>query len=274
MKKGVVIFASNNEKINYVALAKLSANRVKQFLDLPVALITDSNDGLETEFDYVIDISDAKYDNVRKYRNGTHEAIDLNFKNQSRASVYDLSPFDETLVIDADYLIANDNLNYCWNQDEDFLIYKKSIDIAGFRDDSEFLKIDDYSIDFYWATVFFFRKTQETKILFDLISHIRDNWNYYRLMYNVVSKIYRNDYAFSIAVHILRGFKNSVWPMQLPGRLAYCLDKDFLISVDDSSFTFLVEKEKSQNQYTLYKTDGVSVHVMNKFSILKLIENV
>lgn len=276
MKRGVVLFAINNEKIDYITLAKLSAERVKRFLGLPVAVITDSHDLkylTDSPFDQVIEIQNPDDCNLRRYHNGTREFDNLEFKNQSRSRIYELTPFEETLVIDSDYLISNDILSYCWSQDENFLIYKNSVDIARFRDDSEFLKINDYTIDFYWATVFFFRKCRETEVFFNLICHIKDNWNYYRFLYNIGPKLYRNDYSFSIGIHILKGFKNTNWPKELPGKLFYSLDRDILTSINGRSFTFLIEKEYEQEKYTLIKTQDISVHVMNKFSILELIKN-
>ena len=288
MTQGVLIYAFNNQKIDYVKLAIEATRRVKKFLNKPVTLVTDSSDWLELclpnwqdTFDKVIDVAkdDLLHDylmlnngyNIRRFSDGSLTQQKLNFKNEIRTKTYQLSPYDETLVIDCDYYIANSSLNYCFEQPENFLIWQHGEDLSGFRDTFEFERVSDYTIDFYWATVFFFRKSEETKIFFDLIDHIRENWVYYKLLYRFNTSIYRNDHAFSIAIHVMNGYCKSGWAKPLPGRLLYTIDKDVLVDMSDTDFLFLIEKEKYQGEYTVLKTNDVNVHIMNKFSIGRLL---
>lgn len=284
MTQGVLIYAFNNNDIDYIKIAAEAARRVKLFLKKPVALVTDNTQWLEETiidrnqlFDIVIDIrTEEKYKtvlasnlNFRRFNDGSLSYRKLEFKNLARTKTYELSPFDETLVIDCDYLIANSNLTHCWQQPFNFLIWKDSADLAGFRDVSQFKKISDYTIDFYWATVFFFRKAPDTKIFFDLIDHVRENWGYYKTLYQFSSAVYRNDHAFSIALHIMNGYTNNAWHKSLPGKTVYTIDSDVLIEISDQTFKFLIEKEKYLGEYTLLKTKDIDVHIMNKFSILR-----
>jgi hypothetical protein len=287
MTQGVLIYALNNYDIDYVKLAKEAARRVKLFLGKPVALATDNVNWVRSvaaneDFDIVIDLSqEIKYSNLmsdrinyRRFNDGSLSHRKSEFKNFIRTKTFEISPFDETLVIDADFLIANDSLKHCWDQTFDFLIWKDSTDLAGFRDDFTFKKISDYTIDFYWATVFFFRKTSESAIFFQLVDHIRENWSYYKLIYQFSSAVYRNDHAFSIAIHIMNGYQDNGWQKNLPGRMIYTTDSDLLIKNNNDEFVFLVEKEQYLGEYTLVKTKGLNVHVMNKFSILRTLEDV
>jgi hypothetical protein len=50
MSKGVLLFAQNNEQIDYIKQAVYLAKRIKRFLDLPVSLVTDSKEYLENTF--------------------------------------------------------------------------------------------------------------------------------------------------------------------------------------------------------------------------------
>ena len=50
MNRGIVLIANNTEQIDYVKIAKFTAQRVKQFLNLPVTLITD-NETVDESFD-------------------------------------------------------------------------------------------------------------------------------------------------------------------------------------------------------------------------------
>ena len=79
-----------------------------------------------------------------------------------------------------------------------------------------------------------------------MLKHIRKNWDYYRLLYKINSKIYRNDFAFSIAIHIFNGNIDSPVVTILPGKKFYTLDKDVMIDISDNKFKFLLEKEKER----------------------------
>lgn len=283
MTQGCVIYAFNNEEIDYITIAMEAARRVKLFLDVPVCLITDSIkqvdavDPTRKFFDTVIDVWQDKSlkptaellnsKNLREYSDGTLAQKKANFKNSIRTKTYELSPYDETLVIDSDYFLANDILKSCWQQEQDFLIYKTGYDLSGYRTHQEFDKVSDYTVDFYWATAFWFRKSANTKVLFDLIDHIRENWDYYKLVYQFASHMYRNDHAFSIALHIMNGYTGVEWSGKMPGRMLYTLDKDILVGMTDRSFKILLEKQNRQGEYTLQTTKDVSVHLMNKFSL-------
>lgn len=290
MSRGCLIYAFNNEEIDYITIAREAARRVKMYLEVPVCLITDSEkqarlidpDGLY--FDQVIDVWQDKElkptaellnsRNIRQYADGSLTQKKANFKNSLRTKTYELTPYDETLVIDSDYFLANDLLKNCWLQDQDFLIYKEGYDLSGYRQHAEFDRVSDYTVDFYWATAFWFRKSFLTKTFFDLVDHIRDNWDYYKLVYQFASHMYRNDHAFSIAIHIMNGYTGSPWLGKMPGRMLYTLDKDVLVGMDDRGFKILIEKQNRQGEYTLMKTKDTSVHVMNKFSIHRILKNV
>jgi hypothetical protein len=207
----------------------------------------------------------------RQYFDGALTHKKLRFKNDIRVKSFELSPFDETLVIDCDYLINNDILKYCWQQPHDFLIHKQAMDLSGYRYDPRLVTLSDKSIDFYWATVFFFRKNKNTEIFFDYLNHIQENWNYYRYVYQIEQSLYRNDFAFSIAIHVMNGYQNGTWAHDLPGKLYYTIDKDILLEHTDTEMKFLIEKEKYRGEYTVIKTKGINVHVMNKFSISRIL---
>ena len=75
-----------------------------------------------------------------------------------------------------------------------------------------------HSLPYVWATVFAFRKTTRAKIFFDLVQRIEANYHYYRELFNVESRSYRNDYAFAMANIILNGYsleqhKSVPWSM-------------------------------------------------------------
>ena len=277
MSKGVFLIARNNNKIDYVKQAVFLAKRIKKYLDIPVTVATDSVDYLKNSFDCsvfdnIIFLEYTDDSNHRYYFDGALSKKTASFKNNNRANVYNMSPYDETIVMDTDYIISNDLLKSVFDSSADFLIYKDCSDIADVRDHRQFDKISDTSVDFYWATVVFFRKTDINKIFFDLVSHIEEEWNHYRRVYQIKSSLFRNDFAFSIAIHIMNGFQPGDFAQLLPGKMLYTTDKDVLWKLKDDEMMFLVEKKDFLGEYTALKTVGETIHVMNKFSLNRLID--
>lgn len=277
MTQGVLIFAQNNDKVDYVKIAAYAARRAIDHLNVPVSIITNCDSAEAAEamgvFDKVIVIDDT-VSNLKQFNDGTTNVGKLNWKNTTRSSAFDLTPYEETLVIDADYIINSSTLKYCWNQSNEFLIYQKSYDLASWRDDIEFKHISDYSIPFYWATVFWFKQTPTTKKFFSLITHVKENWGYYKFLYQIRSNSFRNDFAFSIAIHMLNGFAKGNFENHLPGKMFYTLDSDILLDAKDDSMLFLVGSNTATGGYIPIKTSKLDMHVMNKFSLLRNIENV
>lgn len=278
MTKGVLIFAQNNSDIDYAKIALFAAKRAKQYLNVPVSLVTDSVDWLlqsqpeaTAVFDKIIPIWNDTTQ-TRKFFDGTLSSRKLVWKNLSRFNAYELTPYDETLVIDCDYIISSNTLASIWNNQHDFLIYKGGFDLAQWRDTSSFEYINQYAVPFYWATAFYFKKNKTTAAFFKFIEHIKDNWTYYRYLYNIDSIIFRNDFAFSIAIHIMNGCVVDNFAKSLPGTMYYILDRDVLVKLQDESMQFLVEKENYTGEYTLLKTQGLDIHVMNKFSLTRIID--
>ena len=69
----------------------------------------------------------------------------------------------------------------------------------------------------------------------------------------------------------MNGFLDSDWAKTLPGSLYYTLDRDILHKIDKSKLVFLLEKENLHDEYILSATNNMNVHVMNKFSLERLL---
>jgi len=277
MTTGAIIFAQNNSGVDYVKLAIFSAKRIKQYLNIPVSIITDSRGWLEKShpdhpFDQIIDLDFSTTAQVKKFYDGSISNRTLEWKNESRTNVYKLTPYETTLVIDSDYILNSSVLAPALEMEHDFQIYRNSFDLAGWRSNAEFTRINQYSIPFYWATAFVFQKNYIVGCFFDLLDYIKTNWNYYKLLYSIDSPTYRNDIAFSIAIHIMNGKTEGVFAVELPGKMTYIMDRDILIESKDDKMKFLVEKEKYLGEYTLVKTSGLDVHIMNKASLGRYID--
>lgn len=274
--KGVLLFASNNGEVDYVKQAVYLAKRIKKYLDVSISVATDSidylNDSFDSSiFDNIIPIPYENSVNKRRYYDGTLAHKVLNFKNNLRSRAYELSPYDKTIVMDTDYIVCNDKLKYCFESSSNLMLFKKSEDIAKVREETEFRRISDPGVDFYWATVIYFTKSESNKMFFDLIEFISENWEYYRRLYQIDNALFRNDYAFSIAVHIMNGFSRGDFVTELPIKHLYTIDKDILWDVENDRLTFLVEKKNYLGEYTAITTQAQNIHAMNKFSLERII---
>jgi hypothetical protein len=276
MNRGVLLFAQNNAEIDYVKLATFSARQIKKFLDVPVSIVTDSLDAVTDPevFDKIILIDAQLEQNSRFFYDGSDKHSKLVWKNGARSNCYNLTPYDETLVIDVDYVVNSNFLNYCWNQPHDFLIYKEAYDLAQWRDNTEFNFVSDYSIPFYWATVFFFRKNKNTQSFFDVVSHVKVNWQYYKFVYQIDSSTFRNDFAFSIALHMMNGYTENNFAHVLPRKLFFATDTDFLLSIQHDKMQFLLRKNHTTTDYYPSTISNTDVHVMNKYSLLRVINDI
>lgn len=276
MSKGVFLFAQNNHTIDYIKQSIFCAKKIKKHLGLPVALATDNVEYLTTAFpfykkyiDHVIKLDWYECSQKKTYYDGTMSSRYLEWRNHNRSTVFSLTPFDETIVMDTDFLVGDNQLTNVFNTNEDFLIYRNITDLNMDRpDEYRFNKISDRSVDMYWATVFYFKKTEFMKSFFDLIEHIKQNWKFYRLIYQIPSNHFRNDFAFSIAIHIFNGFQRSNWPKTMPGRLWFTSDRDVLLSInDDETYTFLLDKKEWPGHYHVGSIKNASIHILNKFSL-------
>ena len=277
MSNGVLCFANNNGKVDYLKQAIFLAERVKQYLDLPISLVTANKKDFDYMysdkrdlFDNIIEAEPQEY-NTKRYYDGTYHYETLQFKNAGRINSYDISPYEKTLVLDTDYVICNNSFKHAFDVKANFQIYRHGIDLCDWRTLPEFDYINDTGIAFYWATCFCFTKSPEVKIFFNLMKHLRKNWHHYSQIYNLGSRNFRNDHIFSIAIHMMNGFKEGEWAKTLPGKMFYTLDRDIIHKLDNDKLVFLVEKQNRSGEYTLASTKGSNVHVMNKFSLARAI---
>lgn len=276
---GAVIFAQNNSSIDYVKLAIFAAKQIKTFLNIPVSIITDSADWMlnaypkeSTIFDQIIKIENTSTSNQKRFNDGTLSSKFLEWKNLARNSVYELTPYDRTLVIDSDYIINSTALVNAINSDHNFQIYKDCFSVSSWRDTTEFTRINQYSIPFYWATTFIFEKTLEVKSFFNIVDYIKSNWQYFRTLYSIEVPTFRNDFAFSIAIHLMNAKTSGMFAQELPGKIVYISDRDLLISIEDRKMKFLIEKENYLGEYTSVSMRDTDIHVMNKLSLSRFID--
>jgi hypothetical protein len=277
MNKGILIFAHNSREVDYILTAVVAATLAKKYLNVPVSLVTDETtlDWAKTSeiyskvnatFDKIILVEKPMSDNVRVLNDGASSSKLVPFVNANRADAYSLTPYDRTLLIDSDFLIFSNNLSTYWDIDSSLLISPAMNDIRGDRIGILDKWVSDEGIPLLWATTVMFTKNTESKLFFDLVSHIKQNYNTYSLIYRFNPKTFRNDIAFSIAKHMLDGFETK--SAGLPPILT-SLDTDIVHSVTCDSIKILVEDSKNQGSKTICNIAGRDIHIMNKQAIVR-----
>ena len=235
--KGIVAFAANTEATDYLAIAEQTVPLAGQVLGLPYTIITEEQ------------INDYAYTNFR-YDRDSKEFVQ--WRNIGRNLAYELSPYDETLVIDIDYIVQDRELLKIFELDWDYILMR---DARSLNNEYIPATMGSNSLPFVWATVFAFRKTERAEMFFNLVQRIQNNYHYYRDLFNVESRQYRNDYAFAIADVILNGFRVNY--NSIPGPLLNVTQSIESITIKDNKF---IIKDTSK----AYVVPKMNLHLMGK----------
>lgn len=264
MKRGVLIFAYDNELIDYRAMAAWSARNIHRHLDLPVALVTDSplDDNV---FDQVI-VCDKKSGNSKNFIDHAQHAT---WYNQNRADAFNLSPWEHTLLLDADYVVASDRLNLLWQIDRDVIVHRWAHDITGVYDFDGNNHFGRYRMPMYWATVMCFRRSHRIRQMFDIMHMVRTNWQHYRDLYHIGQPAYRNDIALSVALNVLDGHMGT--DCSIPWSMASVLPADVLSQIDVDHYR--IDFKDSQDRPKYIETRGQDFHAMGKKALGDIVAN-
>jgi hypothetical protein len=289
MSKGIVLFGINNAKVDYIQLAVMAAAFIRKNMPgIDICLITDADgklyfDGMDAwnngKYFTHVKIVDAPetFENTRRYSDTRYYHFEERFRNESRSSVYDLSPFDETLLLDTDYLILSDVLNHVWGSNEEVMINRLAVNL--FHEplkDGEF-RLGPFGIRMYWATAVYFQKGPHAEQLFRLVEHIKANWEYYKLTYEFPGSLFRNDYAFSIAIHILNGlYEDGDYVVSLPDpTIVSALDTDQFFRIHSPTEISLFANDLNETwKFYATRVKGLNVHCMNKLSLINNMDSI
>lgn len=295
--RGILLFGIGIGDIDYSKLAIMCAAFIKKNMPhIPICLVsdaptiarfvvpskdedapTDYSDELTKWFDDIIVIDQPQhFENIRAYKDTRYFSVNQQFKNESRSSAYDLSPYQETLLMDCDYLVCNDTLNSVWGSDDDVMMNHKAVGLLHQPLEDEEIRLSPFGIKMYWATIVYFKKCENAKLLFDLVQHIKENWDFYKLVYEFPGTLFRNDYAFSIAIHMLNGFSNENFVTDLPLPVIFsALDTDQFAGISSpTTLHFFANNTEENWKFVLSKTEGLNVHCMNKISLMHNVEQI
>jgi len=271
--RGVLLFAFNSSKYEYTKMAEYNAKRVHAFLGLPTTLITDSKSKKSLKTPDVFD----KIKVIKADPNNKKDGVP--WLNKGRYQAYALSPYDETLLLDVDYIINSDKLlktfdfsdSFCCHNETEILMW------PGAPQES----LSSYSYNSLWATVIMFKKSDRAKQIFDVMRMVQENYAHYANIHNFVNGVFRNDYALTLALKIVNGHTNNPSDF-IPWRLVH-IGKDSSIYADkadcsipeatpaykyidfNTNFTVMFDHWKNSKLRKEYiKIQDMDFHIINK----------
>ena len=212
MSSGVLLVAFDSatdqgSTLHYTELAKVCANLVRKHLNLPVGIVSNTKvDGFEENI--IVDKPSADQRHVLV--DGLHQSY--NWYNDYRRHLYNLTPFDCTLLLDVDYFLQTDQYLKCFEFDAPFQIINQVYDPTGRNSFGKYAMLPNRTIPQCWATAMYWNR--DAAEYFEYANMIADNYKYYSRVFGFSHKQYRNDMVFSIVDHMLPSY-NIPWRMNM-----------------------------------------------------------
>jgi hypothetical protein len=247
-------------------MAVATAKRINYFLNLPVTVIT-NEESLPKFNDYKFDntiVVEADKSNIREHQI---------WINKGRYQAYELSPYDETILLDTDYMINSTELVKTFKIYDDFCCHDTTSFLMSPGSPQEILSA--YSFKTLWATVIVFNKSSRSKHIFECLEMVQKNYDHYCNIHSFVGGIYRNDYALTIALRIANGHSNNKQDI-IPWNLVHVGKNTHIYHNNNTEFnteyTVMYDqwkRGKIRKEYIIIK--NTDFHVMNKDNFMELI---
>ena len=189
MTRGFVIMAQGDDYVKCANALKLSINRV-----MPKSNVT------------IVTTEMLPYGD---------QAPDTNWKLQNDWQVYEASPYDETIKLEADMYIPRD-IDYWWDvlAQKDVVV---SSSIRNFKQEISDVRlyrrfIVDNNLPNAYNAITYFKKSDTAKQFFDIVRDVFENWDDYKAILKCSpQELATTDWAYSIACHIM-GVEKTMLP--------------------------------------------------------------
>jgi len=144
------------------------------------------------------------------------QAPNTHWKLQNDWQVYEASPYDETIKLEADMYIPR-NIDHWWDilSQQDVVV---SSSIRNYRQeisDTRFYRrfIDDNNLPDAYNAITYFKKSDIAKQFFEIVKDVFENWDRYKSSLKCnANEVVTTDWAYAIACHIL-GIENTMMPV-------------------------------------------------------------
>ena len=191
--KGFLVYNFDTETTNYSKITKLCIEHLKHHMpDIPVAVCGDHVEGCDIH----IDMKDVKH-NKRSYVHN-NDAVSETWLNLTRDKSFAISPFEQTILMDSDYIVLSDHLMTLFDSSSPFLMPDKIYNIKEDRISESYL--GESKVLQKWATLVKFDKSDITEQFFQFWSNALKNYEYYMKLFKWKNDgTVWNDNAISIA---------------------------------------------------------------------------
>lgn len=255
--RGVMFFAFNNPSTDYYTMAVKAAKRVKHFLNLPVTIVTD------------IQPENPEFNIINVSAETSNEKDNNPWYNKGRYRAYNLSPYDETILLDTDYLVNSTQLLKVFDIYDDFMCHDSTFFLTEGHD-TEY--VSDRSFKTLWATVIVFKKTERVKHIFQCLEMVQNNYSHYINLYHINSPMYRNDYGITIATRIVDGHYDEK-RNYIPWTLNHVNSYVKVYRTNDTSFnTEYVLLNETGKRAEYMKIKDMDFHCMSKETFMELVD--
>lgn len=277
-KRGICMFAYNNDQLDYGHFSLLAAKQAKKYLNYPVCLVCDdgtwawlneSHDKalVDELIDEVVITKDKPAPNRRTHFDSPYASFTAQFTNNNKHKIWEYSPYEQTLLLDIDYMVRTDFLDAFWDN-PGVSMFDNSIDLSNRLLHPRERVLYDAGVPMWWSTVIMFDRSEISQIFFDTWAHIAQEYSFYQYIYNFPGKLFRTDYCVSIAVHIMNGMVRGDVINNFGGiPLVNMLQQDELVEVRDTDWIFLSNDRREEWKNILTKLKDCDVHCMNKRSL-------
>lgn len=254
-KRGVLLYAFNNEQMDYLSLGLECAKRVKKHWGLPVSIVTDSS--FSSDVADCINVNAPEFFADRFYSGYGN----LKFLNAKRSDSFDLTPYDQTIVIDSDLLVSTTQIVDVWNG-KAVQLPNEALMLDGSPLYDNMLELCPDGLKMYWATVLCFDKSKESQVFFNYWKKVQKWYKSYAAVYGFKAGMFRNDFCVTVALDLLSNKIGSLAPFTLPYSIPTSGFESKIVNMDP--ITLDVEGD-------LMTFPNTDVHVLNKKPLLEII---
>jgi hypothetical protein len=228
MSKGYLILAQNTEKDDYIRMAYALALSIKStqstINQVALAVTEPVDEKYKNAFDHIVEVPWIDH------------AVGSNWKIENKWKYYYMTPFDETVVLDADMIFPKD-ISYWWDilSEKEMWITDKPRTFKG-----EIITSTKYRNTFVsnnlpnvYTAFMYFKKTQMTAEIFKMVEIIFQHWEkfYYEYLDETRPKNLSGDVAYALAIKIL-GLEYEVFG-NLESIPSFVHMKSFLQNIDE-----------------------------------------
>lgn len=247
MTRGYLILAQNNKDTDYIRMAYALALSIKNSQKTVNNVAIATSDTIQERYKGVFDnIIEIPWDDHAEFSN---------WKIENKWKYYYMTPFDETVVLDADMLFPKD-ISYWWDilSTKEIWITDKPKTFKG-----ETITSTKYRSSFVsnnlpnvYTAFMYFKKTYTTGEIFKMVDIIFNNWErfYYEFLDETRPKYLSGDVAYALAIKIL-GLENECFS-NLNSIPTFVHMKSYLQNIDEK----YISEDWTKNIPTYFADDG------------------